>query len=429
MYEALMRFVDRSLLVLVLLKALNALVVFFPMRATHYAAGSRALFLMNAFVYGLLLLRLATDPGTLFHAIARLRWLVVLILLPSVWALWSRDPWFFFRRSVWIVIASLGAIYFGRRLSLAEQVKGIWTAAMIGVIGSLLYAVADPRAAFAGGHFRGLFQYKNSFGVVVGLALLSSLHMPLRHLNAVLRWLYLPAGLALLTAIDSRTPLVAFLVAALAVPGIAAVRRVSRVPLLALMLVFIVVAPASWVLHVYLTDTASALGRETSLTGRRELWSFLLTEFWRNPIRGGGLDWWVNQEQQLPLRGIGWSPGQSHNGYIEVLLLFGVTGAVFLFGACAASFRRAWRWLASSHPIAAWPLSLLIFTGIEAVGEAIFVRENITWLAMVMTSSALASRRLCGGALERAHTEPGIAARDVCQSVPFQTPRDSAFGT
>jgi O-antigen ligase len=83
------------------------------------------------------------------------------------------------------------------------------------------------------------------------------------------------------------------------------------------------------------------LGRNSTLTGRTELWQHLL-EFRGNPIVGVGFEsFWLGER----LRQVGelywWQANEAHNGYLETYLNLGVIGVFILVGWLIATFRRS----------------------------------------------------------------------------------------
>lgn len=82
------------------------------------------------------------------------------------------------------------------------------------------------------------------------------------------------------------------------------------------------------------------LGRDSTLTGRTELWNQLLG-FHTNPIVGVGFEsFWLGER----LRKIGqlywWQANEAHNGYLETYLNLGAIGVFIMIGWIIATFRK-----------------------------------------------------------------------------------------
>jgi len=84
---------------------------------------------------------------------------------------------------------------------------------------------------------------------------------------------------------------------------------------------------------------SEALGRGSTLTGRTELWANCL-KFQSNPIFGAGFEsfWLGERRTRIAELYKNWSPGGSHNGYLDVYLDLGLIGLSILIGLLIATF-------------------------------------------------------------------------------------------
>jgi len=74
-----------------------------------------------------------------------------------------------------------------------------------------------------------------------------------------------------------------------------------------------------------LLDVSSALGRDETLTGRRDIWSILVPLAMKQPLLGHGIGgFWTDAMRNL-------SASHAHNGYLEVLLSLGFVGLFLVF--------------------------------------------------------------------------------------------------
>jgi exopolysaccharide production protein ExoQ len=108
--------------------------------------------------------------------------------------------------------------------------------------------------------------------------------------------------------------------------GLGNVRKHLNVYLMIALAVFIV-------LHLWLGVTEyllKGLGRDSTFTGRTDLWPVVLSMA-SNPIFGQGFESFWLGERLIRLQSIWfWKPNQAHNGYIEMYLNLGWVG-LFLF--------------------------------------------------------------------------------------------------
>jgi len=149
----------------------------------------------------------------------------------------------------------------------------------------------------------------------------------------------------LLHSAHSSTP-IGSLILALAAFGFVGFRFVDRRHLgfyLAAMAVMLGVLEFAFDLHKY---AIMALGRDTTLTGRTEIWQVLLN--WDiNPALGVGFEsFWLGEERQSKLQQFfpGLNLNEAHNGYLETYLNLGLVGLVItllMLGAAYFKIRRA----------------------------------------------------------------------------------------
>jgi O-antigen ligase len=118
------------------------------------------------------------------------------------------------------------------------------------------------------------------------------------------------------------------------------------------------------------SSVVGASGRDETLTGRTIMWSDILTIASEKPILGVGYGaFWVGDKgRELPLWSefVTWSPGQGHNGYIDLYVELGFVGAILMTGVIIAAFKN---------------ISKLVHTDFE------FARIRIAYLLVVLTNN------------------------------------------
>ncbi len=86
--------------------------------------------------------------------------------------------------------------------------------------------------------------------------------------------------------------------------------------------------------------------RDTTLTGRTELWRAMIEVAKQHPVWGLGFNaFWVDESRgNVISRRFSWSVFQGHNGYIDIFNELGMVGsaifALFLFTALTRTYRR-----------------------------------------------------------------------------------------
>ena len=131
------------------------------------------------------------------------------------------------------------------------------------------------------------------------------------------------------------------------------------------------------------------LGRDTTLTGRTELWQVAIDAIRDRPVLGYGYDvFWAPIGSSLRFRtsaSAEWMPYGSHNGFLDTALDLGVVGEVLVIIFLVVGVWRAsalfWR-----HPdrLSMWPLCAILFGIATNLTEASFARyQDIRWIIIV----------------------------------------------
>lgn len=85
------------------------------------------------------------------------------------------------------------------------------------------------------------------------------------------------------------------------------------------------------------TAFTSAVGRDSTLTGRTDIWASLLPDMMKDPVLGYGFGSFWTQARNIQ-HGI----GEAHNGYLEVLLGVGWVGLTLTIGLSLSSSTQYW---------------------------------------------------------------------------------------
>jgi O-antigen ligase len=83
----------------------------------------------------------------------------------------------------------------------------------------------------------------------------------------------------------------------------------------------------------------ATLGRDTTLTGRTDLWPLVLA-LATNPMIGAGFEsFWLGERLSTLQDALFFKPTQAHNGYIEIYINLGWIGLLLLAGTIISSYR------------------------------------------------------------------------------------------
>jgi exopolysaccharide production protein ExoQ len=131
---------------------------------------------------------------------------------------------------------------------------------------------------------------------------------------------------------------------------------------------------------------AEALGRDTSLTGRTDVWDAVLL-LNPSPLLGAGYEsFWLGRRLAVLWSEFWWGPNQAHNGYLEVYLNLGVIGLGILSLVIIATYQKIW---APTHTDLA-PLGLALWTILLGynVSEAAF-KGHLLWVVFLLATVRL----------------------------------------
>jgi exopolysaccharide production protein ExoQ len=196
-------------------------------------------------------------------------------------------------------------------------------------------------------------------------------------------------ALWLLSGASSATALLCFviglsyLLVVYMTPGRFKPRNLSRAFVIVLLLYF----PIDFITG--LTEVViKSLGRETTLTGRTEIWDAVIQEV-DNPLMGQGYESFWNGPRLVRLwKKFPFQPNQAHNGYIEVYLNLGLIGVLLAGIVLIALYRDTSIALANGPPFAPLAMAVLILFLPYNYTEAA-IKSSIMWYAvLVLTMGA-----------------------------------------
>jgi exopolysaccharide production protein ExoQ len=247
--------------------------------------------------------------------------------------------------------------------------------------------------------FTGVTVNKNMFGIIVMIAGLTSLWRLItlcRSQTGAPRTGPLIAHgalfliiVALFVRIDSMTSLACFGLAASVMvstsfPGLVRNRTVVHL-LVASVLCF---ALSTLFLGVG-TDLVGTMGRDSTLTGRTDLWKDLVN-LNDHPLLGSGFEsFWAGRRLEVLWEMYVWRPNEAHNGYLEVFLNLGWVG-VTLFGVVIATgYRNVMQMLYQEPEIGKLKLALVVCGLAYGFTEAAFRMMSPVWISFVLAMFAV----------------------------------------
>lgn len=318
--------------------------------------------------------------------------LILAFVVTGLSAIWSEAPMLVAQSTFGLFGATAIGIALASRLGLKGFIETIGILIVLQASSSALLIAYDPDlGVMGGGEWQGIFAHKNELGLamVLGIATFACLGDEWRGIRRTLRILVLLCMMLLVLGSRSATSFSVALALALIVPLAFWSRdRNSVKPAIVGGSLLAVPIVASLVTGVGANTLLGFLGRDTSLSGRSDLWQILITDIWQKPALGYGYGvyWSPNgPAAHYLLRLIHWNPGMAHNGFLEVALntgLFGVA-ALLLLLAVAVTRASAMFWQGRDRT-SAWPFFAIVYVILSNFSEASFERRhNIHWIVFV----------------------------------------------
>jgi exopolysaccharide production protein ExoQ len=343
--------------------------------------------------------------------------------------LWSIDPESTMRRAFLYLFIVLGAIGVANNVSGDEFMDLLAATCFIAAIASLVLLVVSPGAArmpdsFSGGdmmpnarELRGIFSHKNLLGQVMAAGALASLHGiraggRRRFRNLIMFVTFVGVGLAS----ESATSMFA-IAAYCACSGIMAVMRRGPAGRLIGAILIVILAPiAAWAI-VDMDSLLTMIGKDPTLTGRTDLWVYVLGDIAEKPMFGWGFSaFWPDSPAAIEIsNALKWSVPQAHNGLLEILLEVGFVGLAIFILIWARNFVLAVRCLYTSQ-------KNLAISALLCCGGIILIDISETVLTepfQILTSVFFILGFECERAVRTARRRPARSAETVIShSIP-----------
>jgi O-antigen ligase len=235
--------------------------------------------------------------------------------------------------------------------------------------------------------WRGVFNYKNAFGAMMAVSVLIEWQLPTNT-----RWSKALNGVALLLSLfllirsNSITALMAIVGAVVLVEIHKFATLRLRMPLYATVVATLLVVSLGFVLVAPESDAfAALLGRSSDLTGRTEIWRWVIAFIQERPILGYGYSgfWFASEASGVVERAIG-SHMYSHNGYLDTLLTNGALGLSLAVIFLGTGLKRAFAWsVRGESRTSFWPLACLSFFLLYNLGECTIFLQDFQWALCV----------------------------------------------
>lgn len=352
-------------------------------------------------LYSVMGIIIITHPNEFARAAWRAKLVLALVALAAASTLWSIEPGLSLRRSISVLAPTALGLILASRFTWRELVRLVAIALAVAGLLSALVALLLPDEGIMsieyGDAWRGVYGNKNDLGLAMALATAALVLVAME--GGRYRWLVWAAAAGAFLVL---------LLARAAASLVGCVTVLSLIPLFRALRLRFTVAMAVWMLTVLLAAlmltvivsnlefTFSLLGRDTTLTGRTDIWTAVMASVAERPWLGYGFNaFW--QEWSGPsasvLSAVGWETPHSHNGFLDLWLDLGAVGVIlFILGLAAATRASVIRARYAEGTAALWPLTFLTFLTLINFSEALVLKQHsLFWVLYV---AILASPRV-----------------------------------
>jgi exopolysaccharide production protein ExoQ len=241
-------------------------------------------------------------------------------------------------------------------------------------------------------HWTGITTNKNSLGLICMIIGLASLWRVLRELRNPL-WRRRPGPLIansvilamvvyLLYEANSATSKSCFFLAGSIILALS-VFRAARGPVVTHLLVAAAVGVSIAALFFNVGDLLHSLGRNSTLTGRTDLWDIVLSQPVSRLVGAGYEGFWLGDRLQTIWRLSGQPPNQAHNGYIEILVNLGWVGVSLLAVIIVMGYRKICEAVRQDPETNCLMLGFFVAAVIYNLTEAAFKMMDPVWIFFV----------------------------------------------
>jgi exopolysaccharide production protein ExoQ len=349
----------------------------------------------------------AASRGKIWH-------LLVILAVTCASVAWSDDKAFTVVKTTALLCTSMVGFYFAVRFTTSELLLILARVFLASVALSFAFIFFLPEYGVGAddfaGMWRGIYPHKNLLGMNMSLAFLvfSALSINLRRAA----WSYrLAAASSLVLVFLSQSVTSLLVCAVIAVCLIVRVlfRKHFKALLLAMVFLLAIVLMTGGV-SSGLDRATTAIDRDTTLTGRTELWATVWLMIIEHPYLGYGYGaFWrgLDGPSAVVWKLSGFQAFYSHNGFLDVWLELGIVGLTLVLVSLLISFRAAFQlWRTAPTMEGSWPFLFLIYLVISNLTEGSLLRINflpwILYVAIAIQMSSLSVHSIGGARLKGA---------------------------
>jgi O-antigen ligase len=352
----------------------------------------------------------------------------VFILFAALSLLWSVLPKITLYKVFVLFATTLMAIYLGYKMSSVRLLRVLVVSLSVICIANLAAVLLFPQASKWAGDtiWNGIFWHKIYLGAIMALTIVV-------FLLQLLNWMKLD----LLSKIISPIMLLVALILLINAHSVAAFFTTALLAIICLLIaVWIRWGKHFKLVHYYIISGVAILanglilanldvlfglfGRNTSLSGRIPMWTYLFQHvIFKRPILGYGYDAIWNLQglrNQMTLdMNFSLQVTQSDNGFMEIWLHLGSVGLALLVGLLMIGLVRSVRYLLQERTLpSALPLVILVYAVLANISVSMLLESDcFVWALAIASQVAITTQSKNSlGRLNKANPEKGYPILD-----------------
>jgi len=312
--------------------------------------------------------------------------MVLIVALVLLSTFWSTQPELTAKRAFGLFGTSLIGYYIACRFNLREFLECLVISTGIASVFSIfvilfVHRIGVMQNEYAGA-WQGIYGHKNVLAAAMVLGIMNALLLAIaskgRRRLAYSGLFVMFAGL--LAGSRSATSLViaAAMAALILLTLLCRSKRFAGATAIGLALAAGLVAIAIPALGLDTQALFDLLGRDSTLTGRTDIWPYAITAIGDRPFFGWGYKaFWLDDGPVQQYITSDWLPFHAHNGFLELSLDIGIVGtSFFVIGWIAGIWRGVRLVLTSTGAVPLWPLMTLICFVLSNITEATIATYN-----------------------------------------------------
>ncbi len=324
--------------------------------------------------------------------------LLIGIALASL--IWSFTPNLTRVRSIALAGTTLFGLYIASRYSIREQLKLLgWSFGVI-ILMSFAFAILLPNygtmaIGIHAGAWRGIYVHKNLLGRMMTISGIVFLCLAMNSKQQQwLPWLGLGLSFCLLVLSRSSSSTINF-ITMFALAPIYGVFRWRYQVLVPTIIAFVTISSSlSLWFSANATTILGSIGKDTTFTGRTDIWPYIIEAIGKQPWLGYGYSaFWSDWDSpgSYVWYAAKWAPPNAHNGLLDLWLELGLLGVLVFAISFSVTFWRGLAWLRIDKSWESlWALLYLTYLVLANVGESsLLSRNDLFWVLYVVVCFSL----------------------------------------